>query len=317
MNIENKIIKIFSKNNKYIGDDCAYLKETRQLISTDTIIENVHFDFHKFTPKQIAHRAFISNISDIQSSGGIPKYILLNISFPKSKYKYAIQISKHIKTISKKYNIKVIGGDTTSSECFFLSISIISKPIEKNKVLTRSKAKVGDSIFIFNNLGYSKLGFLNLYKNLKLPKRLKVKSRKQFLKPNIYLYSDIFKKLDINSCTDLSDSLFDSLKIMSKQSKKKFIIDNLDEINPSLIKFYNDNKMNYYNTILSSGEEYIPVFTMNFDKLTKKILNILENRGIKIIKIGKVSIGSGVSLKNINFKRTYLFSHFKNNHSKQ
>ena len=146
---------------------------------------------------------------------------------------------------------------------------------------------------------------------------LKVKSRKQFLKPNIYLYSDIFKKLDINSCTDLSDSLFDSLKIMSKQSKKKFIIDNLDEINPSLIKFYNDNKMNYYNTILSSGEEYIPVFTMNFDKLTKKILNILENRGIKIIKIGKVSIGSGVSLKNINFKRTYLFSHFKNNHSKQ
>ena len=83
MDIEEKIIKNFSSNNKYIGDDCAYLEDTKQLISTDSIAEYTHFDIKKFTAMQIAHRLFVSNFSDIQSSGGEPKYALFNISFPK------------------------------------------------------------------------------------------------------------------------------------------------------------------------------------------------------------------------------------------
>ena len=65
MNIEDKIIKTFSSQNKYIGDDCAYIKETNQLITTDIIVENTHFDLKNFTETQIAHRLFVSNYSDM------------------------------------------------------------------------------------------------------------------------------------------------------------------------------------------------------------------------------------------------------------
>ena len=87
MSNEEKIIKYFTKNYNKIGDDCAYLSQTKQLISSDTLVENIHFDLKYFTPKNIAHRLFTANYSDIQSSGGKPKYVLLNLSFPNKNFK--------------------------------------------------------------------------------------------------------------------------------------------------------------------------------------------------------------------------------------
>ncbi len=317
MNIENEIIKIFSKNSKYIGDDCAYLSKTKQLISTDSFIENIHFDFIKSTTRQISHKFLVSNISDIQSCGGTPKYALINISFPKNKFKKAKLISNYIKNICNKFNIEILGGDTTSSEKFFLSMTIISSSLEKKKILSRFKTKIGDSIFVFQNLGFSKIGYLNLYENMKLPKSIKIKSQKQFLEPRYYNYSDIFKKIKINSCMDISDSLFDSLQTLSSNSKKKFIIDNLFDVNPSLMKLFQDNKEKYLKLILGSGEEYSPIFTMNKNNLTNRIRNLLKLRGIQICKIGYVDSGRGVYFNNKQLKRPPLFNHFKNDYLKQ
>lgn len=88
MSNEEKIIKYFTKNYNKIGDDCAYLSQTKQLISSDTLVENIHFDLKYFTPKNIAHRLFTANYSDIQSSGGKPKYVLLNLSFPNKNFRF-------------------------------------------------------------------------------------------------------------------------------------------------------------------------------------------------------------------------------------
>ena len=92
-----------------------------------------------------------------------------------------------------------------------LSLTILSDKIKFKNVILRSTAKNGDSIYIFKNLGYSKLGFLNINKKIKLPAIFKKKSHKQFLEPKLLKYHDLFKILNINSCMDISDSLIDSL----------------------------------------------------------------------------------------------------------
>ena len=102
MGLEDDVISIFAKNNHLIGDDCAYLKKTEQLIATDTIVENTHFNLKYFSPKQIAHRLLISNYSDIQASGGKPKFALLNISFPKNKKRDTTLICKYLNLSAKK-----------------------------------------------------------------------------------------------------------------------------------------------------------------------------------------------------------------------
>ena len=315
MNLESYIIKTFSKQNDFIGDDCAYIKETKQLISTDNLIENTHFDLKSFTAYQIAHRLFLSNYSDIQSSGGMPKYALFNISFPKNKSKIALSISRNLKKISKINNVEIIGGDTTSSKYIFLSLTIISKKIDKAKVLFRSKARINDDIYTFKNIGFSKLGFLNLYQKFKLPIHIKKLSIKQFLNPKLYKYFDLFEKLPVNSSMDISDGLYTTLEEMALQSKKKFIINNIADINPFLRAFINNEKK-YLNLIFSSGEEYIPVFTASKNIIDSKIISLFKKRNIEIIKIGSVSRGKGVKIKNFNLTELNFFNHFNKNYLK-
>ena len=81
MDLEQRILKLVSSKNSYIHDDCAYLSKSQQLVSTDTLVESVHFDLKHFNASEIAHRLFVCSFSDIQSSGGYPEYALLNVSF--------------------------------------------------------------------------------------------------------------------------------------------------------------------------------------------------------------------------------------------
>ena len=135
MDLEQRILKLVSSKNSYIHDDCAYLSKSQQLVSTDTLVESVHFDLKHFNASEIAHRLFVCSFSDIQSSGGYPEYALLNVSFPTKSFKITQQIIKFFKKLLTKYNIKLIGGDTTSSSKIYLSSTFISKPIKKNKII--------------------------------------------------------------------------------------------------------------------------------------------------------------------------------------
>ena len=314
MNIENKIIKTFSSENKYIGDDCAYISETKQLITTDIIVENTHFDLKNFSETQIAHRLFLSNYSDIQSSGGEPQYALFNISFPKNKTKIALSISRHLKRLAKNNNIDIIGGDTTKSKNIYLSLTLISKKIPKSKILLRSKAKINDEIYIFKNIGFSKLGFLSIFNKFKLPSILRKKSRKQFLQPKFYKYFNLFNKLSINSAMDVSDSLHSTLKEMAYESKKKFIIDDLSLVNPSLFKYFNNKK--YFDLILGTAEEYVPVFTVPKNSINKKMISLFKKKGIGLIRIGNVSKGKGLTFNKVDLKNINTYDHFNENYLK-
>ena len=307
MDLEQRILKLVSLNNSFIHDDCAYLSKSHQLISTDTLVENVHFNLKHFDASKIAHRLFVCNYSDIQSSGGYPEYALLNISFPSKNFDLTQQIIKSFKKLLTKYNIKLIGGDTTSSSKIYLSSTFISKPIKKSEIINRRNAKVGDSIYTFKNIVFSKLGYLSIFKKQNLNKNLLLKSKDQFLKPKIITYSNLFKRYNINSCMDISDSLYCSLKELSKQSKKRFFIDSLKDVSPLLLK--NLDSDNYFSSVLSSGEEYVPVFT---GKLTKQDIKLFKLNRIHVIKIGTVQKGQGVVFSELENFRNYTFSHFKN-----
>ncbi len=310
MNLEQRILKLVASKNTFIHDDCAFLSKSHQLVSTDTLVENVHFDLNHFDASMIAHRLFLCNFSDIQSSGGYPEYALLNISFPKESFEISRQIIKFFNKLLLKFNIKLIGGDTTSSSKIYLSSTFISKRIKKNKTINRKNAQVGDSIYTFNNIGFSKLGYLSLFENKLLKKNLLQKSKNQFLKPKIIYYSNLFNKCKINSCIDISDSLFFSLKELSLQSKKKFFINNLIGISPVLFKNLELNE--YYRLILSSGEEFIPVFT---GKLTRQNIQNFKLNGINLIKIGNVQKGSGVTYQDLKNFKDNTFNHFRNTYS--
>ena len=129
----------------------------------------------------------------------------------------------------------------------------------------------------------------------------------------MYIYQDIFRHLNITSCMDLSDSLLSTLETISLKSKKKIKLNNLNSVNSKLYKFFKEEK--YISLILSSGEEYVPVFTSPKNLLYLNKKKLLIERGIRIICIGSVEKGKGVNLKKFNLAKVKKFDHFKNNYS--
>ncbi len=317
MCLEDKIIKklnsSFLNSNKNlvgIGDDCAYLNKENLLISTDTFIENVHFDLRKSNGKQVAVKFFNSNYSDLQSSGGKPVYCFLNISFSKKKSNFINIFLKELTLILKKYKIILIGGDTTKSNTdISLTMTLLGKPLNK-KIYLRSKAKEKEIICTFANIGYSKLGYDIIYNSKKFKdQKLKKHAINQFLSPKIHSYAHFLNKVKISSCMDLSDGLLVDLIKYSKLSKKRFHLNNLNIINPSLFKKLNND--DYYNYILSSGEEFIPIFTISSNNLSFAIEYFKKNLNISIVNIGSVLKGSGVTSDEFNLEKIKSFDHFK------
>ena len=109
-----KIIKTLV-GKKYIGDDCAYIKALGIVITQDSLVEDVHFSMKYMTPYQLGYKSGKVNISDIIASGGIPKYISVALSLPKTTTNEFVEefYQGLINSIDK---VEIIGGDITGSD---------------------------------------------------------------------------------------------------------------------------------------------------------------------------------------------------------
>lgn len=148
-----------------IGDDAAALsyKDKIVLVSTDALVEGVHFDL-VYTPlKHLGYKACVVNFSDIYAMNGKPKQITIAIA---ASNRYSVEaleeLYEGINLACEKYNVDIVGGDTTSSNSgLFISITVIGE-VEQDKMVRRSGAKIHDLICVTGDLGSAYAGLLIL-----------------------------------------------------------------------------------------------------------------------------------------------------------
>ena len=248
MNKEDFFIKQFS-NSKFIGDDGAVVG--KYIYSADAFFENVHFKTSWMSLKQIATKAMLVNISDAIAMNAVPKYALLTVAIPASYSKEDLkQLALGFKKTAKKFNIKIIGGDTISNNKLDISVTIISK--SKNPIL-RSTVCENDLVCYTGELGSCKKDLNRLLKNKTVSKKSK------FIKPK--LNAEFFYAISpyVNAALDISDGLFFELERLSKSSKIGF-----------------DFFKNISEEIGCSGEEYEMLFT--YSKQHKKIIKKIAKK---------------------------------------
>ncbi|RJR18003.1 MAG: thiamine-phosphate kinase [Nitrospiraceae bacterium] len=155
-----------------IGDDAAAIKvpKSRILVTSDMLIEGVHFDLSFTTFYQLGHKFLAVNISDILAMGGEPKYFLVSIGIPeKCDSENINELYSGISAIARKFGISIIGGDTCASKNgLILNGTLIGNV--KHRTINRSGAKAGDGIFITDTAGDSAMGLfllLNLKQKIK------------------------------------------------------------------------------------------------------------------------------------------------------
>ncbi|MGQ0810398.1 MAG: thiamine-phosphate kinase [Nitrospiraceae bacterium] len=145
-----------------IGDDAAIIKSSAgrwQLLTTDLLIEGVHFTLDTATFKDIGYRAAVANLSDIAAMGGLPQHLLVALAVPPSCTPVQIQrLYQGIMKACRPHGVQLIGGDTSASQTeIFLAITLTGR-VEPQRALTRSGARPGDLIYVTGTLGDSYVG---------------------------------------------------------------------------------------------------------------------------------------------------------------
>lgn len=246
-----------------IGDDCAVIpvdKKKSYLVSVDNLFENVHFNLKHCSLFELGAKSVKVNVSDIISTGGVPKYILISINIPeKIKIK---DFFKGCDSVCSKYNIKIIGGDTSaSSSGLCVSVTIIGLADNKN-ILRRDGANPEEMICMTGYSGLSAAGFYFL--NKQKQKNISNMASRFHNNPEIPdLHDAAIIRNNAVAAMDNSDGLYFTLYTMLKNSGVggNIFFDKIP-LHPYAAGFCSENNFNSEDFI-NFGEDYNCVFTMN------------------------------------------------------
>lgn len=146
---------------KGIGDDAAVIDNGTNctLISTDMLLEGVHFDLGYTPLPHLGYKAVAVNVSDIAAMNGIPKQITVSLAMSnRFSVEAAEALYNGIRAACEEYKVDLLGGDTTSSRSgLVISVSVLGVA-DKDKIVYRSTAKPGDIVCVTGDLGGAYVG---------------------------------------------------------------------------------------------------------------------------------------------------------------
>ncbi len=270
---------------KGIGDDCAVLDYSNKqtLITTDLLIEGIHFDLSYVPLKHLGYKAVMVNLSDVYSMNGDAKQITVSIAVSNRFPLEALEeLYAGIKIACNAYNIDLIGGDTTSStKGLLISITAIGEADDKD-IVYRDGAKPNDLLVVTGDLGAAYLGLQVLEREKQVfqadpnaqpelenytylvQRQLRPESRKDIVK----LLKDL--KVKPTAMMDISDGLSSEILHICKQSKVGCnLFEDKIPLDPQVISTCEEFNMDSTTVALNGGEDYELLFTISQDDFPK------------------------------------------------
>lgn len=251
-----------------VGDDCAVYDtphDVDQLVSTDMMVEGVHFSESTTSPFDVGYRLGAANISDIAAMGGTPRHMVVSIAVPKSQdTSYVEDVYNGLRSICADYDVNIIGGDTVSTEGPFVISATVFGDVPKHQSILRGGAKDGDAVFITNYLGLSYVGLHSLLEGSKdYPVSQSVHQR-----PIPHVECGIIARdLGATSMNDISDGLSSELNEIAKASQVTIYIDESSlPMHPEVQAYCESKDMSPYFPMWTGGEDFQLVGTIPAEK---------------------------------------------------
>ncbi|GAA4273306.1 thiamine-phosphate kinase [Aquimarina gracilis] len=268
-----------------IGDDAAVMdfKGKKCVLSTDLLLEGVHFDLAYVPLKHLGYKAVIVNLSDIYAMNAIATQVTVSIAISNRFPLEALEeLYAGIETAAKLYNIDVVGGDTTSSTTgLIISVTAVGYA-NKEDLVYRSGAADNDLLVVTGDLGAAYMGLqvlerekqvfevnpnsqpdLDRYTYL-IERQLKPEARKDI--------PELLKALDVKptSMIDISDGLSSEVIHLCKQSKVGVnLYEEKIPLDPAVISICEEFKINSTTAALNGGEDYELLFTIKQEDYPK------------------------------------------------
>lgn len=300
---------------KGIGDDAAVLeiKSKHIVVTTDLLIENVHFDLSYMPLKHLGYKAVMVNLSDVYAMNAEATQVTVSIAVSNRFPLEALEeLYTGIETAAKIYNVDVVGGDTSSSvKGLIISVTAIGQ-VSSEDVVYRNGAKPNDLLVVTGDLGGAYMGLQVLERekqvfkvnpnnqpdlegyNYIIERQLKPEARKDIVK----LLKDL--KVKPTSMIDISDGLSSETIHLCKQSNVGVeLYENKIPLDPQVISTCEEFNIDSTTVALNGGEDYELLMTISQEDYPKIKANpnltvigfITEKeRGMHLITRGEVSI---------------------------
>jgi thiamine-monophosphate kinase len=290
VNLIEKLAGIVTQNHDEvimgIGDDAAVLKiagdrQHYMLVTTDTLVGNDHFNISWSSAQEIGNKSVECNVSDIAAMGGFPTFMFISlVLMPDTTVEWSEALYHGIADSCKKYNIVILGGDTTHGPVETINITLFGKVAKENLCL-RSHAKAGDILAVTGPLGGSTAGLYYLRNKIPLPPYL----REKHITPKCRLHTAQKIAPFVHAMIDISDGLASEVKHICKQSKTGAII-HADKIplHDEVIKAGQKLNVDPVEFALNGGEDFELLFSINENDLEK-----LNQTGESYYIIGKIT----------------------------
>ena len=270
-----------------VGDDAAVIepkKDNQVVITTDMLVEGVHFDLSYMPLKHLGYKAVIANLSDVYAMNAHASQITVSIAVSNRFPVEALEeLYAGIKAATNIYKVDLVGGDTTSSRTgLVISVTAIGMR-EPDNVVLRSGAKPSDLLVVSGDLGAAYLGLQVLEREKQVfevnpnaqpdlepysylvERQLKPEARKDIVQ--------LFEGLELKptSMIDISDGLSSEILHLCKASKTGCALyEDKIPLDPQVISTCEEFKLDSTTIALNGGEDYELLFTVDpgdYDKI--------------------------------------------------
>lgn len=286
-----------------IGDDAAVIDLGAEfgLLTTDMMLEGIHFDLTFFPLKHLGYKAISASVADIAAMNGVPRQVTVNIALSNRFSVEAVdELYAGMKAACKDFKVDLVGGDTTSSRSgLILSVSVFGK-VNKDKIVYRNTARPTDLLCVTGDLGGAYMGLQLLERekqvfiaNPNMQPELEGKDYviQRQLRPEARM--DVVYELDEagvipTSMIDLSDGLAsDLLHICAQSGVGAIIFEEHLPIDEQTYLAASELNLGAATAALNGGEDYELLFTVaqsDYDRI---------RNNPKIIAIGYITDQKG------------------------
>jgi thiamine-monophosphate kinase len=288
---------------KAIGDDAAAFRtdpEQLTLITTDLLVERIHFLRQAISGFDLGHKALAVNLCDIAALGGTAREAFVSIAIPDDcQLDYLDDIYDGIKHLAAKFDVNVLGGDTTRSRIDLIINIVIQGLVPEADILCRNAARPADTIFSTGFLGDSKAGLHLILNRIAantegLKSLLKAHNRPQ---PHLQEGRFLARQPGVHAAIDTSDGLSSDLGHIAEESRvgARLYADKIP-ISSSLKNFCGRFDFDPVDYALSGGEDYTLLCTIAPDR-AEEIAHDFEKKFRRpLFAIGEITADKQLTL---------------------
>ena len=288
------------------GDDGAVVSPTRgalQVLTTDALVEGIHFDRRFSSLADIGYKALAVNLSDIAAMGATPEFALLSLLLPEGLTLAELDaLLDGVLEVASISRAAVVGGNISRSPAPLIVDVTVTGSVRPRRILTRSNGRPGDVLYVTGTIGAAAAGLSWLKTVGASADPTKVQPtdllrRYRRPEPRVRIGMLLGRNRAASACIDLSDGLADGVRQIAEASGTGASVEASSiPIEPATADWFTRQGLDPVSAAISGGDDYELLFAVSTRRKGRLRAVVSAARGVAVTRIGELTTEPGVRL---------------------